>query len=163
MNCIKCGKQILDKDEFCENCRAPSSLDVAQRVEAGAPEALTGWRRAKYFLASFVLFGFCFASINDFNSGNGQGDVWSLVTATLFGLWGFMALARALNKTISEITKKLFHSRAVKTSGRILKRLIKLVFWLALACLPIWLIIAIGPLWIIAIILLLIFLIMAKV
>lgn len=46
--------------------------------------------------------------------------------------------------------------------GKVVKRLLKLIFWLGLVTLGIWLIIALGPLWIIAIILLAILFVVAN-
>jgi|GEM_PF-6298782 len=162
MYCNQCGKQIIKEEKFCQSCGASSDMSTSKNETTIKSEPVMGWRRVKYIFGSSILLALSFSWIYDLTSETGSGDVWSLIMAFVFGLWGSAILARAFNKTISGIIKNFFQLKAVKTSGGVFKKLIKFAFWAGLVGLVIWLIVALGPLWIIAIILLLIFFVLSN-
>lgn len=154
---------MANEEKFCQSCGASSDTVIASKNEVVMKsEPVIGWRRVKYIFGSLILLALSFSWIYDLTSETGSGDGWSLIMAFIFGLWGSAILARAFNKTISEIIKNFFQLKAVKTSGEIFKKLLKFAFWAGLVGLVIWLIVALGPLWIIAIILLLILFVLAN-
>lgn len=123
---------------------------------------LTNWSRIKYFIYSFILFFLSISWIYELQSGTSKDEIWALLMSILFGILGSALLARVFNKTLSEIITRFFRLKAVKTTGDIVKKLLKFVIWIGMFSFVIWLIISIGPLWVIAIILLLILFILAN-
>ncbi len=163
MYCNQCGRQIINEEKFCQGCGVSSDKVIPAASEmAKTPELVKGWRRVKYILASLVLLALSFSWIYDLTAETGSGEDRGLIMAFIFGLWGSAILTRAFNKTISGIIKNFFQMKAIRTSGGILKKLLKFAFWAGLVGLVIWLIVALGPLWIIAIILLLILFVVAN-
>ena len=163
MYCNQCGKLIENDEKFCQGCGVSSDSVASTTSEViKKPELVIGWRRIKYIIASLVLLAVSFSWIYALTSETNSDDIWGLIMAVAFGLWGSAILARAFNKTISGIIKNFFQLKAIKTSSGIFKKLLKFAFWAGLVILAIWFIIALGPLWIIVIILLIILFVVAN-
>lgn len=120
------------------------------------------WKKTNYLIGGILVSAvgvWLFVQLFDYEND----DYWtSLIWTIVFGLWGASLLAKAFDRTLSGIVKNFFQLNAVKTTGSVIKSLIKFAFWLGLVALVIWLIVALGPLWIIAIILLLILFVLAN-
>ncbi len=120
------------------------------------------WKKSNYLIGGILVSAvgiWFFVQLFDYE----YDDYWySLLWAIAFGLWGSSLLAKAFEKTLSGIVKDFFQLGAVRTTGTIMKSLLKFSFWLGIVALVIWLIVALGPLWIIAIILLLILFVLAN-
>lgn len=122
---------------------------------------LTTWARFKYAIGSITFLFLSIIWIIKI-SDSGTENFWEMIWAIVLGLGGLALCARIFGKTLSGILKNIFQMNAVKTTGGIAKKLFKFGLWLGLIIGAIWLIIALGPLWIIAIILLLIFFVLAN-
>lgn len=158
MFCKNCGKENVSGKKFCSNCG--TNLDTQIKKISEIPK-LTKGDRFKYAIGSATLLLISISWISDI-SNNNSDDAWGMIWAFTFGLGGLALCARIFGKTLSGILKNFFQMNAVKTTGGIAKKLIKFGLWLGLIIGAIWLIIALGPLWIIAIILLLIFFVVAN-
>ncbi len=121
------------------------------------------WKRTNYLIGGILVSSvgiWLFVSLLDYQN---EDSFIALVWMTIgIGLWGSALLARALNRTLFGIIKDFFQLQAVKTTGGIIRKLLKFALWLGLIVFVIWLIIALGPLWIIAIILLLMLFVVAN-
>lgn len=123
---------------------------------------LSPWKRTNYLIGGILVSSvgvWLFLGLFDYEND----DYWtSIIWTIVFGLWGASLLAKARERTLSGIIKDFFQLNAVRTTGTMIKQLFKFAFWLGMVALIVWLIVALGPLWIIAIILLLIFFVLAN-
>lgn len=120
------------------------------------------WKKTNYLIGGILVSAvgvWLFVQLFDYEND----DYWtSLIWTIVFGLWGASLLAKAFGRTLSGIVKNFFQLGAVRTTGTVIKSLLKFAFWLGMVALVIWLIVALGPLWIIAIVLLLILFVLAN-
>lgn len=122
---------------------------------------LTTWTRFKYAIGSITFLFLSIIWIIKI-SDSGMENFWEMIWVIVLGLGGLALCARIFGRTLSGILKNFFQIKALKTTRGMVKKLFKFGFWLGLIVGVIWLIVALGPLWIIAIILLLIFFVVAN-